>query len=47
MKDFMMEKLFEVLGIAKYLEEKECSDRSFPIANALNGWTSGANSYFF
>jgi hypothetical protein len=41
LKDFMIEKLFGALGIAKYLDENQCSDTRYPFVNATNGWTSG------
>jgi hypothetical protein len=46
LKDFMIEKLFDALGIAKYFDDNECSGTSYPFVNATNGWTSGRLFYF-
>jgi hypothetical protein len=37
----MIEKLFDALGIAKYLDDNECSGIAYPFVNDTNGWTSG------
>ncbi|XP_053390116.1 uncharacterized protein LOC128553035, partial [Mercenaria mercenaria] len=38
LKDFMIEKLFDALGIAKYLEVTECKRELYPYINATDGW---------
>ncbi|XP_053398719.1 uncharacterized protein LOC128556879 [Mercenaria mercenaria] len=40
LKEYMIEKLFDALGIAKYLKENECNRDLYPFANATNGWTT-------
>lgn len=41
LKDYMIQKLFDALGVAKYLETNECSRQTYPFQNATNGWTTG------
>ncbi|XP_053398211.1 uncharacterized protein LOC128556642 [Mercenaria mercenaria] len=39
LKDYMIEKLFDTLGIAKYIDANECTREAYPFANATNSWT--------
>jgi hypothetical protein len=45
LKEYMIEKLFDTLGVSKYLDENECNRELHPFSNGLNGWTTGKLPY--
>ncbi|XP_060596418.1 uncharacterized protein LOC132750445 [Ruditapes philippinarum] len=40
LKEYMIEKLFDTLGLSKYLDENECNREMHPFTNGSNGWTT-------